>query len=161
MPIDALVINPFISSTINVLTTMANVIPQRGEIGLKQDRKTWGDVTGIIGLAGYQATGHMLLSFDQPSILKIVNSMLGESYQEINDQVVDAAGELTNMISGGAKREFNELGFFFEMATPIVIVGKDVAVNQLTKDPIISVPFTLENGVFRLEASLVREEIEK
>lgn len=132
----------------------AGVKAEVGKASLKKDKVTWGDVTGIIGLAGYQANGNMIISFDEKAIILIVNAMLGESYTKINDEIVDAVGELTNMISGGAKRTFNEVGYFFEMATPLTVVGKNLEIKQLTNDPVITVPFVCGEGAFVLEASL-------
>lgn len=155
---DAQLINPFINATINVISTMAAIKPEVGAPSLKKGKATWGVVTGMIGLAGYQASGNMILSFDSGSILKIVSSMLMEEFTEVDDQVVDAVGELTNMISGGAKKELNEIGFFFEMASPIVVTGQGVEIKQLTEHPVITVPFKLEQGSFVLDASLQKGE---
>lgn len=147
-------INPFINSTINVLKTMAFTDPQPGKPGVKTNKLTWGSVTGIIGMAGEGVAGNMVLSFDQPSILGIVTKMLGEEFKEVNKDVVDAVGELTNMISGGAKNELYEYGFRFHMATPIMIVGKDMELTQLTKAPTITIPFKTPEGEFVVEANL-------
>ncbi len=154
---DAELINPFIKSVENVITTMAGISMTMEKPSIKRDNRTWGEVSGIIGLAGNQATGNMILSFDQPSILAIVSGMLGESFTTIDAQVTDAVGELTNMVSGGAKGALSEKGYYFEMATPIILVGKDIEIKQLSKDPIVLVPFVTETGKFVLEASLTKD----
>ena len=61
-------------------------------------------VSGIIGMTG-SARGSLALSFSANSILKIVSNMLGENYKEINGEVRDAVGEITNMISGVARKK--------------------------------------------------------
>ena len=147
-------INPFISSTLNVLQTMCQTSPKPGSPTLKEGISTWGEVTGIIGIAGDKLTGNLMLSFDAPSICEIVSKMLMEDFAEVNDEVVDAVGELTNMVMGGAKRIFNEDGHVFDMATPIMLVGKDIDIKQLGKDPVILVPFDTEKGRFVIEATL-------
>lgn len=151
---DANIINPFVASTVNVIKTMAFTEPVSGAPRVKMDRLTWGDVTGIIGLAGEGMAGNMVLSFSAPSILGIVSKMLGEQFTELNKDVVDAVGELTNMISGGAKAELYEYGYRFHMATPMIIVGKNVELSQLSKVPIIQIPFTTPEGEFVCEANL-------
>lgn len=151
---DADVINPFIESTVNVLKVMAATSVTIGAPSVKVHNRTWGVVTGVIGLAGYQASGNMILSFDKPSILSIVSNMLGEKFSTIDDQVADAVGELTNMVSGGAKGKLSDMGFFFEMAVPLVVLGQNTEIKQLTKAPIIVVPFDTGNGKLVLEASL-------
>lgn len=153
---DAKLINPFIESTINVLTTMAQTNPTPGKPSVKHGNKTWGVVTGVIGMAGDEVNGNLVVSFDSSSILSIVSKMLMEEFKEINGDVVDAVGEITNMISGGTKKLLSEQGLNFNMATPIVITGKDVELTQLTKAPIISMPFKTDAGAFVIEANMAK-----
>lgn len=149
-------INPFINSVVNVISTMCSVNPTPGKPVLKEGGETWGDVTGIIGLAGASVMGNMMLSFDKIAALQVVSKMLMEEYSEINKEVLDAVGEITNMVTGGAKKELSELGFAIEMATPMVISGKGVEINQLAASPVISIPFTFCEGMFVLEANLAK-----
>jgi chemotaxis protein CheX len=147
-------INPFIDSALNVLSTMAQTTAEPKKPELKSDYLTRGAVTGLIGMAGQEISGNMLLSFDEPSIVAIVNRMLMEEYTSLDDQVVDAVGELTNMISGGTKAIFSEKGYGFEMATPVMLVGAEVEVKQLSNTPVISIPFSTPEGMFWIEANL-------
>ena len=147
-------ISPFINAATNVIQTMASLSPATGKPFLKKDNLTWGVVTGIIGMAGDGLAGNMVLSFDKSSILAIVSKMLFEEFKEVNNDVVDAVGELTNMITGGAKKEFSEKGFKFEMAVPVVIVGDRIQITQLTKSPTVVIPFEMPEGRFVVEANL-------
>ena len=151
-------INPFINAATNVLKTMAAITPEAGKPYLKTDSKTWGVVTGIIGMAGNEISGNMVISFDQGSILEIVNKMLMESYTEVSDEVVDAVGEITNMITGGAKKELSESGCVFEMATPVMLKGQGTELKQLAAVPVIVLPFTTGAGKFVIEANLARRK---
>lgn len=147
-------INPFINATLNVLKTMAQTNATPGKPGLKANNLTSGAVTGVIGMASEALNGNMVISFDQPSILAIVARMLMEEHKEINKDVIDAVGELTNMISGGAKKELSEMGFAFNMATPLMLTGQNIEMTQLSKSPIIVIPFTTPEGKFSVEANL-------
>lgn len=151
-------INPFINATTNVLKTMASTTPEAGKPYLKKDSKTWGVVTGIIGMAGNEISGNMVISFDQASILEIVNKMLMENYTELSDEVVDAVGEITNMITGGAKKELSETGCLFEMATPVMLKGQGTEIKQLTAVPVVVIPFSTSAGKFVIEANLSRRK---
>ena len=95
-------INPFLQATINVLSTMAMITPKAGKPMLKAGSVAKGDVSGIIGLTG-DAEGSLAVSFSTSCALKIVENMVGERYEELTDEVADAVGELTNMISGDAR----------------------------------------------------------
>jgi chemotaxis protein CheX len=133
---------------------MAQISPEPGKPTLKRDKCTWGVVTGVIGMVGDQILGNMIVSFDEPSILAIVKNMLMEEFKEITPDVVDAVGEITNMISGGAKKELGLLGYSFNMATPLMIKGKNVEISQLSRSPVITIPFKTPVGQFVLEANL-------
>jgi chemotaxis protein CheX len=147
-------LNPFIKSTIHVLQTMAQINPRAGQAGRKEGNRTWGTVTGIIAMAGDNLVGNLVISFETECILSIVSKMLMEPFAEINDDVVDAVGEITNMIAGGTKQELSLKGWSCNMATPLMITGKDVEFTQSGKGVVVSVPFETEVGSFVLEASL-------
>lgn len=138
----------------NVVSTMCAFNPVPGNASIKEGKKTWGEVTGIIGLAGPNVMGNMMVSFNEKGLLHIVSKMLMEEYKEINQEVIDAVGEITNIITGGAKKEFSEMGIAIEMALPMVVSGRGVEINQLAASPIISVPFTFPEGEFVVEANL-------
>jgi chemotaxis protein CheX len=44
------------------------------------------------------------VSFTEASILPIVSNMFGEEIKEMNEEIKDAVGEITNMISGQASK---------------------------------------------------------
>jgi chemotaxis protein CheX len=154
---DIELINPFVSSTVNVLRTMAQTELKVGKIGPKADRRTSGQVTGLIGMASEAITGNLILSFDKASIIGIVSRMLMESHDDINDQVLDAVGEITNMICGGAKAELSQKGLSFNMATPMMIKGENVEIAQLTEGPLMQIPFQTQDGWFVVETNLSRK----
>lgn len=147
-------INPFVVATTHCLQTMSQTVPQAGEPSLQYDRKAAGAVTGIIGMGSAEYKGCMIVSFDETSILAIVSRMLMENFTQLNDEVVDAVGELTNMIVGNAKREFEKQGIIFDMASPVVLTGSGVALHQLGGAPTIVIPFKTPEGVFTVEANL-------
>lgn len=145
-------INPFVESTLNVISTMAMIECKPGKPGLKKGKDPLGDVTGVIGMAGEKVTGSMAIIFPSACATRIVSSMLGEEFTEVNDDVLDCVGELTNMISGGAKAKLGEMGYKFEMATPSMITGVGHSVYHKTSGPIIVLPFQIAEGDFYLEA---------
>ena len=150
---DVQLINPFINATLNVLSTMAFVKPTAGKPYLKKDNIAQGDVTGVIGITG-EANGTISVTFDRGSILQVVSNMFGEEIAEINSEVADAVGELTNMISGQARRELETQGKLFQAAIPSVITGPNHTVTHITKGPKIAIPFTIDQGVFTIEVCL-------
>ena len=150
---DVKIINPFINATLNVLETMAFVKSEAGKPFLKKDDIAKGDVSGIIGITG-ETNGTIYVTFDESSILKIVSNMFGEKMREINNEITDAVGELTNMISGQARKELEEIGKVFHGAIPSVITGKNHKLIPMTKGPKIAIPFKTESGNFTVEIAL-------
>jgi chemotaxis protein CheX len=151
--VDKKIINPFINATLNVLETMAFIKSESGKPYLKKDDIVQGDVSGVVGFTG-ETNGTVFITFDESSILKIVSNMFGEKITEINNEITDAVGELTNMISGQARKELEEVGEVFHGAIPSVVTGKNHELISLTKGPKIAIPFKTDFGSFTIEVAL-------
>jgi chemotaxis protein CheX len=70
--------------------------------------------------------------------------------KEINNEITDAVGEITNMISGQARKELEEIGKLFHGAIPSVISGKNHKLETMTKGPKIAIPFKTDAGSFTI-----------
>ncbi|MDH3393861.1 MAG: chemotaxis protein CheX [Desulfobulbaceae bacterium] len=151
-------INPFLNATKNVIETMAQTPTQALKPKLKTGNTTYGEVTGIIGMASENVSGTMVVSFSEACILKIVGNMLMEEPKgKIDDEIIDAVGELTNMICGGAKAELAKMNHKFDLATPTMIVGKGVEISHYSDQPTITIPFKSAAGDFVIEANLTEK----
>jgi len=151
--VDEKIINPFINATLNVLETMAFIKSESGKPYLKKDDVAQGDVSGVVGFTG-ETNGTVFITFDESCILKIVSNMFGEEIAEINNEITDAVGELTNMISGQARKELEEVGEVFHGAIPSVVTGKNHELIPMTKGPKIAIPFKTDFGSFTIEVAL-------
>lgn len=146
-------INPLLDAVLKVLSTMAGIHVQPGKPYLNKRGTAVGDITGQIAIEGF-ARGVIAVSLSKSVILKIVNNMLFENYTQINDDIADAVGELTNMISGQARSALSEKGMTFQASTPSVVLGKGKPVAHIPSAPILSIPFTSEDGDLVVEISL-------
>lgn len=145
------IVQPFLESIRNVLSTMAQTQVTVGKPFLKSGDKAMGDVTGMVGMVGNQTKGSIAISFTAPAILSVASRMLGENLQELNETVADVVGEITNIVTGGAKKILSEKGYTFNMAIPTTVVGKDHCVHHKTSRPVIVVPFETDAGGFFVE----------
>jgi chemotaxis protein CheX len=144
-------INPFLESIVKVLATMANTKATPEKPFLKTTKRANGDVSGIIGLAGEKAKGSLAITFTEPAILHIASQMIGEEVKNVDDSVADCVGEITNMVTGGAKKILSEKGYTFDMAIPSTIIGKNHSIAHKTVGPIICIPFKTVAGSFFVE----------
>jgi len=144
---DVKFINPFLNGASEVIKTMAFLEAVAGKPYLKKDEAARGDVSGLIGITG-DAIGSLAISFSEGCICGIVGSMLGETYTEPTQEVLDAAGELTNMISGVARTNLEKMGLQVYAAIPSVIFGKDHTIRHILKSPSIVIPFSTDKGDF-------------
>ena len=146
-------VNPFLSSLVNVLSTMANTTIVPGQPRIKKDEVARGDVSGLIGMIGPQTKGSFSVTFEESLALEIMFRMLGERPKSINEEVTDMVGEITNMVTGGAKRILGEKGYEFSMATPVVVSGKGHTITHKTTGAKILMPFDSDFGKVFIEVS--------
>lgn len=150
--LDTEFINPFLSATLHVLNVQAQITAKAGQIYMKKSSDSLhGDVSGVIGIVSDAFNGSVVISFPERTFLKIMSSMLGEEYTQITKDILDGAGEITNMIFGQAKVVLNEKGYGIKTAIPSVVSGKDHSLQGITKGPIVVVPFESTAGNFFVE----------
>lgn len=144
-------INPFLQSLLNVISTMASMDLTPGKPQVKNDNLAKGDVSGLIGMIGPQTKGSLSITFEQKLVLQIMQNMLGENPGKINEEVTDLVGEITNMVTGGAKNLLGQKGYEFEMATPMVVSGKGHTISHKANGTKIIMPFTSPHGTAFIE----------
>ncbi|GLX83731.1 chemotaxis protein CheX [Thalassotalea eurytherma] len=146
-------INPFLSSMLNVMSTMAQMELSPEKPKLKDGDFAKGDVSGLIGMVSDQAKGSLSITFEAPLAIATMKKMVGEGPDEVDEEIIDLVGEITNMVTGGAKRILSEKGFEFDMATPMVVSGKDHTINHKAEGPVVIIPLKSEFGRAYIEFS--------
>ena len=144
-------VNPFLVSLLHVISTMAQLELKAGAPRKKNDELARGDVSGLIGMVGPQTRGSFSITFDKSLALDIMRRMLGEAPNGINEEVTDMVGEITNMVTGGAKRMLAEKGYDFDMATPVVVSGPSHTISHKTDSTKLLMPFESEYGRATIE----------
>ena len=146
-------INPFLSSMLNVMSTMAQMELTPEKPKLKKNEVAMGDVSGLIGMVSDQAKGSLSITFEGSLALATMKGMVGEGPDEINEEITDLVGEITNMVTGGAKRMLSEKGIEFNMATPMVVSGKDHTIHHKAEGPVVIIPLSSPHGKAYIEFS--------
>lgn len=148
-------INPFLNATLHVLKVQASIEAQPQKIYLKKNGESLtGDISGLIGIVSDSFNGSVVISFPEKTFLNIMSGMLGETFTELSKDILDGAGEITNMIFGQAKTVLNEKGYGIKIAIPSVISGKNHSLSAMTNGPIVVIPFESAAGKFFVEICL-------
>ena len=111
-------------------------------------------VSAMIGLSGdfsamltVRSSGHIAM--------EIADSMLGMEFEEVDADVKDVIGEISNMIAGGLKMRFADEGINLELSIPTTVTGKSFCIASPTRSNRVVVPFNLVVGQFFVEINTV------
>jgi chemotaxis protein CheX len=145
-------INPFIAAVKHVYGTMLSCDVRRGKPVLKENNRADHYISGVIGLSG-RAVGTAVLSMSESAALAAASHMLMCEITEISDDVVDAVGELVNMIAGAAKAKLEEYELMISL--PNVITGDNHEIHFPSDVRPVSIPFETDWGPITLAVGLV------
>ena len=147
-------INPFLRATVDVFKQIASIDLQRGELALKNGSAPSHDLSGVISLTGLVG-GLVVVSVENRIALKVAEAMLQEPFETVDNDVIDAIGELTNMIAGKAKAGLAQ--FKMSLGLPTVVTGKNHEVRFPSNVQPIEIPFTSEIGRVVVDVGLTDE----
>lgn len=83
-----------------------------------------GKITGLIGVHG-RVSGFVTVNMAERVAIRAVEGLLQDRFGQLTAQVVDGAGEITNLIGGGIKSHLAGTPWSFSHITiPSVIVGQ-------------------------------------
>ena len=107
---------------------------------VKADRRTTADVTGVMGFTG-DRRGTMSFSMSISCALTIYERLMCESFDQISPEIIDAVGELTNIISGQARIELEKENLHLTAHVPMVFVGKNIEISFIASGTLTRIPF--------------------
>lgn len=146
------VILPFVKATIDCFATMVNVTPVKKEVTMQRPPIAQADVCSLIGLSG-DAQGLVAITFSNETAIKIASQFLGENLKTLNEDTLDAVGELINIIAGNAKANLE--GLKLSISLPSVMLGENFSLSMPRNVPVVTVSFAIpEMGDLILTVSL-------
>jgi chemotaxis protein CheX len=112
------------------------------------------DLSAVIGLTG-EARGAVVISLKKELAVKLTDRLAGPGHRYQDDEVVDAIGEIINIIAGNAKQGL-EAAFKLVISLPTIIKGKEHSIKwPSTQTRIICIPFTIfDKDVFNLSVAI-------
>jgi chemotaxis protein CheX len=103
------------------------------------------DLTAMVGLAG-SLCGVVGLRASSESARRMAAKMLGLEDIGVGDNVLDAFGEVCNMVAGGFKARIASLADGCALSVPTVISGRDYALHSLANGERFEVVFPFEGN---------------
>jgi chemotaxis protein CheX len=131
------------AATDEVFTTMLSLNLTPGEAFVeKEEAVPSSGVVSLIGLAGaWVGSGSLACSAD--CAVQVASGLLGTSYTAINEDVLDAVAEVTNMIIGNVKTVLEARLGPMGLSTPTVIYGRNFQTRSSGNQEWTVVPFEL------------------
>jgi len=131
------------TATEDVFTTMLNMTVTPGEVFVeKEEAVPSSGVMSLIGLAG-SWVGSGSLACSSGFAAKIASALLMAPYQAIDEDVLDAVAEVTNMIIGNVKTALEDRLGAMGLSTPTIIYGTNFQTRSSGNQEWTVVPFTL------------------
>ena len=153
--IQELLITAIKQSTSGVFSTMLGMDVEAGEIsqGSSSPAPTEG-VVSLIGLSGpWMGTGS--ISCSPQMACTLAGALLVGDYPAVDEEVLDAVAELTNMVLGNVKTTIEEIAGPMGLSIPTVIFGRNFSTKSAGSRTWTKVPFHCGSGKVLVQMCLV------
>lgn len=149
------VVQNILAATNEVFETMLAIGVQSGEPYQEQAGSHIFD--GIVSLIGLTGTwvGAGRISCSSALACRISGAMFATQYDAVNEDVLDAMAELSNMIIGNVKSSLEEDLGPMGISIPTVIYGRNYQARSMYADDWTVVPFMCEGEALSVKICLV------
>ncbi len=113
------------------------------------------NVVGTVGFAGSRS-GLVAFYSTMSTATTIAGKMLGIEPAQVNGEMVDAIGEITNMIAGSFRTKMAKEGDAWAISVPTVTVGSDFYTKYVTDVRRVLCPFRMEEEEIFVELILMK-----
>ncbi|MDR0291158.1 MAG: chemotaxis protein CheX [Treponema sp.] len=117
-------VKPFVNATLNTFKAFVGFDLAAGNphfsgrtVGMDHD------ISAVIGFSG-DVRGAVVISMKKEFAIKLADALTGTAHTEMDDDIVDALGEIVNIIAGNIKNEVPG-GEKIVISLPTVIMGKE------------------------------------
>lgn len=159
--LEARYINPFLESTLKVFNVMVLIKPYVSKPFVGRGIKIKDRVVTATILVKGEVLGSVRLILPEKVAMRICARLLGSVPQFGSVQMRDVAGELMNIILGGAQKFFIEQSEPFKFSIPTTRAGIMEDIYTPPKAIALYIPFYIDEGAFYLEICLVKQSAEK
>ena len=85
-------------------------------------------LSAIIGFSG-KICGFVALHLSPESACTLASGLLGMGFEEMDEIVADAMGEMVNMLAGGLKKYASQNEDLFKISVPSIVYGMDYSTH--------------------------------
>ncbi len=149
---DAKNINVVINSVLTTFNSALAIAPVKSEVFLKNTNESSNEVTALIEAKGSH-TGIFAISLSKPVAVRFASQMSKKNFSTFDNAVVDAMGEIINIITGRIKADLADQKFLLTPPAYVYGEGKPMFTNK-SFAPYICVSFLSPLGGFTIEVSL-------
>lgn len=142
--------NYIIDSTQEVFETMIFLEVSTDGCMTEGQEAIFSHFSAVIGLSG-DLMAMISIHCDAYIAMEIAGAMLEMEFDEVDDDVKDAMGEVANMLAGGIKSRLLDDNLDVTLAIPTTIVGKGYNISSPKRSNRIVVPFEMTMGRFYVD----------
>jgi chemotaxis protein CheX len=148
-------IQPFIDVSRNVFKKFMGVeITANRPYFMDAEAESNWDISAIIGLTG-EARGAVVISMKKELAARLTDILTGPQHNDLDAEIVDAIGEIVNIIAGNVKKNLEE-AFRLIISLPTIVQGRQHMIKWPSGQArIICIPFTLfQDDIFILSVAI-------
>ncbi len=143
-----------IKATCDLFETMIMLEARPGEARTEIDPRFSDSVTGMLGFSG-DLRGMLKIHCPSPVAKAVTEALLGMPVEEVDEEVHDTIGEITNMVAGGLKVIFSGEERCISLSIPTTIGGRSYKVHSLANAERVVVPFAISGREMLVEIQFV------
>jgi len=151
-------VEPFVEVTVNTFKEFVGIeVSPRHPHFLDPEKGFEWDISAVIGLSGV-VKGAVIVSMKADLAIKLTDMLTEEGHKEIDADVIDAIGEINNIIAGNIKPKVPN-GDKIVISIPTIIKGKEHSIAWPSKQTrILCIPHkAFENDIFHLMVAIELE----
>ena len=151
-------VEPFVEVTVNTFKEFVGIdISPRHPHFLDPDKGFEWDISAVIGLSGV-VKGAVIISMKGDLAIKLTDLLTGAEHSEIDADVIDAIGEINNIIAGNIKPKVPN-GDRIVISIPTIIKGKEHSIAWPSKQTrILCIPHkAFDTDIFHLMVAIELE----
>ena len=107
-------------------------------------------LSAIVGFGG-KLSGYLAIHLSPMSACTLASSLLGMTFDEIDDIVTDAMGEMVNMLAGSLKKYAFRHEDLFKISIPSVVIGSSYSTHAPQNAECLSMRFQAGSCVFTVQ----------